>query len=129
VLTLSPSFDILLEMMGDDMQKELPHGCFEFVDHKRILQGDIKKDRPYDQCNISTERAINHSMIVKRKTDGIFGMGTAYWSVFSTTTYEMAGDYEGNYFRPWCWAETDLTGLEWQFNNEEDANRFLQENI
>jgi hypothetical protein len=102
---------------------ELPKGCYQFKDHKCILRKDINGDRPMDQKNISCERAIRHGCILKEK--GGF-LRKAYWAVMSTTVYEMAGDYAGPYMGGRRWAETDLTGLVWLFNDKEDALNFVR---
>tara|TARA_Y100000310_G_C20567056_1_gene756014 strand:- start:688 stop:1041 length:354 start_codon:yes stop_codon:yes gene_type:complete len=100
---------------------EMPKGCFNYFDQQRITAKDIYFDRPYDQCRITTERAIRHFLIVKKR----FRMFRAsIWVVQSATTYEMAGDYRHTYMGGRSWAETDLTGLEWQFYNKEDAEKF-----
>ena len=100
---------------------DIPKGCFKFIDHKRILAKDINLDRPTDQRNISTEQAIRHGRIVKKR-GGLFSK--AYWAVLSITVYEMSGKYIAPYMGGRAWAETDLTGLEWRFDNKEDANEF-----
>jgi hypothetical protein len=100
---------------------ELPKGCFEFTDHQRIIRRDINMDRPSDQGDISCERAIAHRRIVKKR-GRLFK--PSCWVVLSTTTYEMSGRYYAPYMGGRSWAETDLTGLEWKFNNEADANAF-----
>jgi len=99
---------------------DLPKGCFKHINHKCILRKDINNDRPTDQRNISTERAIRHSYIVERRYRFF---KPPYWSVFTTTTYEMEGDYKFK-MGGRRWAETDLTGLEWKFENEKDAEDF-----
>jgi len=100
---------------------ELPQGCFKYFDQQRITAVDIYFNRPGDQYNITTERAISHSLIVKKR----FRMSRAsIWVVQSATTYEMAGDYRHTYMGGRSWAETDLTGIEWQFYNEKDAEKF-----
>ena len=101
---------------------KLPKGCFFFHDHNRILEKDINHNRPYDQCNISCERVVRHGHIV-RMFPRLFRK--SYWKVLSTTTYEMAGDYKHTYMGGRIWAETDLTGLEWHFYTEKDAEHFL----
>jgi len=100
---------------------KIPKGCYKFIDHKCILAKDINLDRPTDQCNISTEQAIRHSKVVKKR--GGF-LCKSYWAVLSTTTYEMAGSYSHTYCGGRAWAETDMTGLEWRFDNKKDANEF-----
>ena len=113
-------------------KEDLPKGCYRFINHNRILRRNIYRDRPGDQCNISCERVIRHGFIVKPV---VWRYGflwhkkeTLYYAVHSTTTYEMAGDYCGSYLGGRRWSETDLTGLEWRFHSEEDANKFIQEN-
>ena len=104
------------------MNKEtLPKGCFNFINHKRILRSDINRTRPTDQHSISCEQAIRHGTIVKKRRR-LFGK--TYWVALSTTTYEMSGDNYGPYLGGRAWAETDETGLEWHFHTEEDAARF-----
>ena len=103
---------------------ELPKGCFLHLNHKKILCKDIHNDRPGDQGNIHTERALAHRRTVEKHTRLI---GRNYWAVFSTTTYEMSGNYYAPYMGGRAWAETDLTGLEWRFDNEVDANNFARE--
>ncbi len=36
----------------------------------------------------------------------------------------MSGNYNNGYMGGRRWAETDLTGLEWHFNNKKDAEKF-----
>jgi len=103
------------------MENIIPKGCFKFTDHKCILLSDFYSDRPSDQCEISTERAISHKKIVEKR-GGL--LSKVYWVVLSATTYEMSGRYCGNFMGGRSWAETDLTGLEWQFDNKKDANEF-----
>lgn len=104
--------------------KELPTGCFNFINHKRILCKDINNDRPYDQYNVSTERAIAHRYVVKERPKLLFFRKKPYWAVFSTTTYEMSGSFYSRSMGGRAWAETDMTGLEWHFNNKIDALDF-----
>ena len=100
---------------------ELPKGCFEHVDHKCIIRKDINYNRPGDQRNVSTERALHHDLIVERRKRYWPFRKIEYWAVLSTTTYEMSG--KGNNVDR-AWAETDLTGLEWYFHKREDAEAF-----
>ena len=105
---------------------DLPTGCFEHINHKRIIARDINHDRPCDQYGVSTERALHHDLMVEeRKKFWPFRKKT-YWAVLSTTTYEMAGKFHpnGRYWGGRAWAETDKTGLEWLFHTKEDAEAF-----
>jgi len=104
-----------------DYKKYLPDGCSKFADHGCITKTDIKNNRPYDQCRISTEFVIGHGFIIM-PVFHLFKKNT--WKICSTTTYEMSGNYNNGYMGGRCWAETDLTGLEWHFNNEKDAETF-----
>lgn len=106
-----------------DYTKELPEGCFGFTDHERITAKDINWDRPRDQTDVSTERALSHKLIVQKRR---CFLKKPYWVVLSSTTYEMAGKFHptGTYWGGRAWAETDLTGLEWKFTKQEDADKF-----
>jgi hypothetical protein len=105
--------------------EQLPKGCFSFLDHKRIIRKDINGDRPFNQCHISTERALSHRRLLKERPKIWFFRKNPYWVVFSTTTYEMSGDYHDSSMGGSCWAETDMTGLEWHFYNKNDALDFV----
>lgn len=104
--------------------EELPKGCFNFIKHNRILRKDINDDRPYDQRNVSTERAIAHRFILEERPKVMFFRKNPYWAVFSTTTYEMSGNFGNAYMGGRAWAETDMTGLEWHFKDKKDALDF-----
>ena len=96
-----------------DYKKYLPDGC--------ITKKDINNNRPYDQCRISTEFVMGHRFIIM-PVFHLFKKDT--WKICSTTTYEMSGNFNNRYMGGRCWSETDLTGLEWHFNNEKDAEKF-----
>jgi len=100
---------------------KLPKGCFNFINHERILRKDINCTRPLDQCKINTERAIRHGFKVVKHTR-LFRK--SYWKALSFTTYEMSGVYCRRYMGGRTWAETDLTGLEFHFHTEGDAEKF-----
>jgi hypothetical protein len=107
------------------MPTTLPKGCFDHIDHNRILSKDIHSNRPCDQTSISTERALSHRLMIKDRPRIPFFRRKPYWAVFSTTTYEMAGVYCNTFMGGRAWAETDMTGLEWHFDNEKDAQDFV----
>jgi hypothetical protein len=44
---------------------ELPKGCFNFRNFKRIVAKNIDRNRPFDQTNISTEAVIRHGLRLK----------------------------------------------------------------
>jgi hypothetical protein len=110
--------------------KDLPKGCFYFKNHKKILAKDINDNRPSDQVNLSCERVINHFFIVNHKTRIPLFRPKEYWQVLSATSYEMMGDYHPNsrYMGGKCWAESDLTGLEWHFRSRKEADEFIFHN-
>jgi len=107
------------------MSKDLPKGCFNHINHNRILMKDINNDRPCDQTKISTERTLAHRRLIKDRPSIPFFRKKPYWAVFSTTTYEMSGLYRNTFMGGRAWAETDMTGLEWHFDNEKDALDFV----
>jgi hypothetical protein len=104
---------------------EAPKNCLSFKDHKCIVRGDIDNNRPSDQTNISSERVIRHGFGIKTRGGGLFSK--PLYVVYSTTTYEMAGDYRHTYMGGRCWAETDDTGLEWVFATKKEAEEWMKE--
>jgi len=101
----------------------LPDGCFKYTDSGCIAHRDINRDRPGDQCNVSTERLIRRSLDVEHRRPWF---RRAYWVVYSIAVYEMAGDYRSTYIGGRCWAETDHTGREWWFREEAAAMAFAR---
>jgi hypothetical protein len=105
---------------------ENPKGCFEYIDYEAITRRDIHHNRPCDQYQVSTERALHHNLIVEERKKFWPFRKIGYWVALSTTTYEMSGSFHprSRFMGGRSWAETDWTGLEWNFHNKADAEEW-----